>query len=357
MRSGAEATQLGSMPEHPIRIGLIGAGTNTRDRHIPGFQAIEGVDLAVVANRSEASSRKVADAFGIPRIAADWRAVVDDPEVDAVCIGTWPYLHADATIAALEAGKHVLCEARMAMNLEEAERMAAASQAHPDQVAQLVPAPFTFNVDAAVRRFITEGNLGAFRELRLEHITGSLADPEAPFSWRQDVKLSGINVLTLGIFHEQTLRWLPDNPERVLADASIHTRERLDGAGERKTIAIPDSLSVLGRFPDGARLVYHFSAVEAGANTVTIRISGSEGTLTVEPSEDRLVFHPVKGEAREVAIPEEEKRGWQVEADFIASIREGKPVALTSFSDGLRYMRFTQAVHDSWQAGGAWKLV
>ncbi|MGJ3242067.1 MAG: Gfo/Idh/MocA family protein [Opitutales bacterium] len=342
----------------PIRVGFIGAGANTRSRHIPGFQAIDGVDLAVVANRSAASSQEVADAFGIPRIAPDWRAVVEDPEVDAVCIGTWPYLHAEATIAALEAGKHVLCEARMAMNLEEAERMAAAAEKRPDQVAQLVPAPFSFNVDAGIRRFIDEGALGQLRELRLEHITGSLADADAPFSWRQDVTLSGINVLTLGIFHEQTLRWLSDNPERVLADAAIHTRERTDPeSGETQTVAMPDSLSVLGRFPGGARLIYHFSAVEAGANTVTIRISGSEGTLTVEPSADRLVFHPVQGEAREVAIPAKEKRGWQVEADFINSIREKKPVTLTAFADGLRYMRFTQAVHDSWQAAGAWKLV
>jgi predicted dehydrogenase len=97
--------------------------------------------------------------------------------------------------------------------------------------------------------------------------------------------------------------------------------------------------------------------VEAGANDLTIRISGSKGTLTVEPAADRLRFQPVQGEALEISIPAEEKRGWQVEADFVASIRDGRPVTLTSFAEGVRYMRFTQAVHDSWQAGGVWKRV
>ena len=91
------------MSHDPIRIGVIGAGGNTRKLHIPGFQAIDGVDVVVVCNRSEASSRRAADEFGISRIAAAWQEVVADPEVDAICIGTWPYLHAEVSIAALDA--------------------------------------------------------------------------------------------------------------------------------------------------------------------------------------------------------------------------------------------------------------
>ena len=71
-----------------LRIGLIGAGQNTRTMHIPGFQAIDGVEIVVVANRSRESSQRVADEFGIPRIADSWQMVVADPEVDAICIGT-----------------------------------------------------------------------------------------------------------------------------------------------------------------------------------------------------------------------------------------------------------------------------
>ena len=105
----------------PLRIGIIGAGGNTCLRHIPGFQGIEGVEVVSVCNRSEASGKKVAEEFGIPKVVSDWKAIIEDPEVDAVMIGTWPNMHAEATIGALQAGKHVLTEARMARNLEEAE--------------------------------------------------------------------------------------------------------------------------------------------------------------------------------------------------------------------------------------------
>src|SRR5210317_1020922 len=117
-----------------IRIGFVGAGANTRLRHLPGFKEIENVALATVANRSEESSRKVAKEFGIERISADWKSVVADPEVDGICIGTWPYMHAEITVAALKAGKHVLTEARMASSLSEARAMHAAAKAHPEMV-------------------------------------------------------------------------------------------------------------------------------------------------------------------------------------------------------------------------------
>src|SRR5687767_6519965 len=100
----------------PIRIGLIGAGGNTRLRHIPGFRAIEDVELAAVCNRRPESTAAIAKEFSIPRTYAKWEDLVADPDLDAVCIGTWPYLHCPITLAALDAGKHVLTEARLAMN-------------------------------------------------------------------------------------------------------------------------------------------------------------------------------------------------------------------------------------------------
>src|SRR5262245_3294967 len=135
----------------PLRVGLIGAGDNTRKKHIPGLKAIAGVELVAVCNRRRSSSEAVAGEFGIARIVEHWDEIVADPSVDAVVIGTWPYLHAPITIAALEAGKHVLCEARMALNAREAREMLAASQKHPDRVAQLVPSPFGLRGDEVIR--------------------------------------------------------------------------------------------------------------------------------------------------------------------------------------------------------------
>src|SRR6266567_2612800 len=113
-----------------LRIGLIGAGANTRARHIPGLRAIPDVEIGVVCNRRPESTTAVAGEFGIPRIAEHWQDVIADHEIDAVVIGTWPYLHCPITLAALDAGKHVLTEARLSMDAAEARRMLAAARKH-----------------------------------------------------------------------------------------------------------------------------------------------------------------------------------------------------------------------------------
>ena len=76
------------MAQNKIRVGLIGAGGNTRSRHIPGLKTQAGVELAAVANRSVASGRKIAREFGIEKVCTDWHEILDDSSIDAVCIGT-----------------------------------------------------------------------------------------------------------------------------------------------------------------------------------------------------------------------------------------------------------------------------
>ena len=102
------------MADDQIRVGLIGAGGNVRNRHIPGFQKVEGLEIVAVANRSLESGRSVADQFNIPEVYGSWKDLLEDDGINAVCIGTWPYMHRTMTLAALEKGKHVLTEARMA---------------------------------------------------------------------------------------------------------------------------------------------------------------------------------------------------------------------------------------------------
>ena len=87
------------MADEEIRVGLIGAGGNVRNRHIPGFQKVEGLEIIGVANRSLESSRSVADQFNIPRVYDDWQELLEDDDINAVCIGTWPYMHRTLTLA------------------------------------------------------------------------------------------------------------------------------------------------------------------------------------------------------------------------------------------------------------------
>ncbi len=336
-----------------LRVGIIGAGANTRAKHLPLLRAIPGVEIVAVANRSRESSERVAREFGISRVAADGREIVEARDIDAVVIGTWPYLHAQLSIAALRAGKHVLTEARMARDFAEAQTMLEESRRHPHLVAQIVPAPFSLPFDATVMEWLRGGRLGAVREVHATFTHGGLAGPAAPFSWRQDFTLSGKNTLFLGIFYEMVRRWLGRDPESVVADAAVFTPKRRDERGAEHEVKIPESVSVLGRYADGARLVMHLSGVETSAPRNEIRVNGSAGAVRADFATNELWFAARGQPEQRVEIEPAQRGEWRVEADFVDSIREGKPVTLTDFASGVRYMAFTEAVWDSWNRGGA----
>jgi len=350
------------MPQQPLRIGLIGAGANTRKRHIPGFEAIPDVKIVAVCNRRPESTAAVARAYDIPQTFEHWQDLVADPDIDAVVIGTWPYLHCPITLAALETGKHVLTEARMSMNAAEAHRMLAAAQRTPNLVTQIVPSPFGLKGHDVVLELLEGGFIGELREVHVIGLGGALADPAAPLSWRQDVSLSGFNMLTLGILHETVLRWVPP-PVRILAQVHAFIPSRIDPqSGVRRAVGTPDSVQVLAVLENGARAVYHFSGVVPFGQRSGIHLYGSEGTLFYDLDADRLWGasrrQPVDtGEGlEEIPIPEEKARTWQVEADFVDAIRHGTPIRLTDFATGVRYMEFTEAVARSAQRDEAVEL-
>ena len=166
-----------------IRIGVVGAGANTRLHHIPKLAKIDGVEIAAVVNRSRASSERVAQEFGIPRVHEHWQDLVNDTGLDAVVIGTWPYMHCPITLAALAAGKHVLTEARIAMDGAEARQMLAASRARPNLVTQVVPGPTTFAADPMVMNLLAEGYIGELQSLDLR-VPGGFLNADAPMHWR-----------------------------------------------------------------------------------------------------------------------------------------------------------------------------
>src|SRR5689334_9048868 len=147
-----------------LRIGLVGAGGNTRSRHIPGLRAIADVEIVAVCNRRPESTSAAAREFGIPRTFERWEDLVADTGIDAVVIGTWPYLHCPITLAALEANKHVLTEARLSMNAAEAHRMLAAAREHPQLVTQVVPSPFGLKGHDVMKELVEGGYLGQVRE-------------------------------------------------------------------------------------------------------------------------------------------------------------------------------------------------
>jgi predicted dehydrogenase len=345
------------MPKSKIRIGVIGAGKITRERHLPRFAAIPGVEISAVCNLSAESTQRVADAFDIPTCHTRWRDVIDDERVDAVLIGAWPSLHCEATCAALEAGKHVLTQARMAMNLDEAQRMLATAERHRSLVAQIVPSPYGLLCGPAVTRLIDDGFLGTLRELVVIGVDNSMWDYSRPLHWRQEESKSGRNVLSLGILHETVLRWTAQ-PTQVFAQSKVFEPAR--PVPEQCRVAevnVPDSVQVLTQLPDGGRGIYHLSGVTLFGPGKQIHLYGSRGTI-------RLIFHPdgreqvsvgyaCDSELQDVTIPDEQLGRWRVEEDFVRSIQTGEPPRLTDFASGVEYMEFVEAVARSAERNAA----
>ena len=342
------------MADKPIRVGFVGAGANTRKHHIPKLKAQPGVELVAVANRSKESGERVAKEFGIARVHDDWRQVVEARDVDAICIGTWPYVHRELTVAALTAGKHVLCEARMAMNAAEGRQMLAASRQAPQLIAQLVPAPHTLEIDGTLKRLMAEGYAGEVHAVEVQGTQQArFADLGDAMHWRQDIRLSGNNVMNMGIWYEAMMRWLGP-AKRVTAMTKIAVPRRKDETGAWHEVKVPDHIDILATFKGNAVAHMRFSSLTALAPPPEAWIFGSEGTLRIEVDARRLTGGRRGDKAlAEIPIPADQRIGWRVEEEFINAIRGREKITHTNFKDDVRYMEFTDAVARSVASGQA----
>jgi predicted dehydrogenase len=345
------------MSEQPIQIGIIGAGNNTRVRHIPGLQAIGGVELVSVCNRSQASSHRAAEQFGIPKICDSWQELLADKDINAVVIGTWPYMHRELTCAALDAGKHVMCEARMAMNAAEAHIMLKKAQEHPHLVAQIVPSPLTFRVDRTIQELITNGYIGDLYAIKVSGTTPGFATLGGPLHWRHRQDLSGLNILNMGIWYEASMRWVGP-AARVSARTRVYVKQRRDEeTGAMGTADVPDYVEIVADLENGAVATYEFSAVSGFAPGAGAWIFGSTGTLHFDHASQKL-FGGKAGEKamEEITIAPEKAGKWRVEDEFANAIRGQEKIQFTDFVTGVKYMEFTEAVHRSAASGQAVSL-
>lgn len=354
------------MNQQKIRVGIVGAGGNFRARHIPGFKAVPGVELAGVANRSRASGERAAKEFGIAEVYDNWVELVESDDIDAIAIGTWPYMHCPVTLEALGNGKHVLTEARMAMNAAEARSMLEASRLFPEQVTMIVPGPMTMAIDPMVFKLLDEGYVGDVLAVEMRVTQRNFVDKAGPLSWRQDATVSGYNILNMGIWAEILMRWLGP-AGKVMAMTKTAVKQRKDETtGRMRAVTVPDHVDILADMVCGAQAHLRFSAVTGLAPTSEVWLYGSEGTLRIDAG-SLQIYGGKRGdkELAPIAIPEEMvvkpvapglPPGWRVEQEFINAIRGIEPVKYTTFEDGVRYMEFTEAVTRSTQEGKAISL-
>src|ERR1051325_2500757 len=277
-----------------LRIGMIGAGSIAREKHLPNLHKIAGVEVSAVCNRSRSGSEKVAREFRIPTVVNEWKEIVNRPDIDVVWIAANPHLHMEATIAALDAGKHVFVQARMARTCDEAEAMYHKAVERPNLVTMICPSPVAMRGDLFVRKLLQEGFIGRVYSVRAQSLGAQFADPKSPVHWRQQTEISGFNTLSLGIFHEVIQRWLGmAGRVQALGKAFISTR-MVDASSKRYEVRIPDDLMVLVEFENGAQGTYHFSGVSRYASGDKIELWGSEGTLMYDAVADKLSGSPAE---------------------------------------------------------------
>src|ERR1700720_4853397 len=182
---------------HKLRIGIVGAGGIVRTRHLPALKRYPDVEIVAVSNSTYESAEKFCQEE-LPHATPmrNWADLLALPDLDIIWIGTPPYMHSAVTISALEAGKHVFCQARMSMDLAKAEEMLAASKRFPELVTMLCPPPFGMRADLLVKKMLAENAIGTPHAVRLQSFTGVYLNPEAPAHWRQKIELTDLNVLS-----------------------------------------------------------------------------------------------------------------------------------------------------------------
>jgi predicted dehydrogenase len=325
-----------------IRIGIVGAGGMVRNVHLPGLRKIPEVEVVVVCNRTRESAERVSREFGIAEIETDWRRLVRREDLDAVLIGTWPDMHCPVAVAALEAGKHVFCQARMSRNLSEAREMLRAAECSC-RVAMVCPTQHGLKGDRTMRRLLAEGVAGQPHLVRVTSLSSTYADPAQPLHWRQDPAINGRNVLLLGAYVEVLHRWL-GYARSLSAQMWTVVSERPNPNGDGKVhVEIPDSLAIIGQMESGARLNVVMSGAVRGNSQNTLEIHGDRGTLVYDFGDNAIRVAQGGEPWRTIAIPSAKEGGWTAEEDFIAAIRHGSPVH-PNFHDGTKYMEFIEAV-------------
>ncbi|GGK97489.1 putative dehydrogenase [Curtobacterium luteum] len=379
--------------------GFMGAAHSQGWRTAPRFfdLGVETEMTVVVgrdAERTEASRRQ----YGWQTASTDWRAAVTDPDIDVVDICSPGSSHVEVAIAALEAGKHVLCEKPLANSVAEAEAMtAAAAAARASGVRSMVG--FSYRRVPAIafaKQLVEAGRLGTVRQVRALYLQDWLADPEGPMTWRLDKSLAGSG--SLGDIGAHAIDLVEHVTGASLATVSgtleTFVTERplmAEGVGlsgtassERGQVTVDDAAFFTARLAggaaDGAIGTFEATRYATGRkNGLTLEISGSDGAIQFDlESMNELRFYDATAPAGEqgfqriiVTEPEhpymaawwptghligyEHTFSHEVK-DFVQAIVAGEDPS-PSFEEGLHVQRVLDAVERSAADGSAWTVI
>lgn len=363
-----------------MRIGMVGhafmgAVHSQAWRTAPHFFDLPPLELAAICGRDEDRVRAAADKFGWRSYETDWRALVARDDIDIVDICTPGDSHAAIAIAALQEGKHVLCEKPLANTVAEAVAMVAAAERAPGFAMtafnyRRVPAL------ALARRLIEAGKLGTLRQVRAQYLQDWLVDPNFPLTWRLDAEQAGSGALgDLGAHIIDLSQWLTG--QRITSvGALLHTfiTERpLPGSDERGPVTVDDTALFTARFTGGAVGSFEATRFATGRkNAMRIEINGSTGSIAFDfEAMNELSFYDGQEEnagfrrilATESTHPYIDAwwppgHGLGYEHTFTHQVRDFVTAIVKqeqprpSFADGLQVQQVLAAVQSSGQAQG-----
>ncbi|NEB05376.1 Gfo/Idh/MocA family oxidoreductase [Streptomyces sp. SID13726] len=374
----------------PLRVGMVGYAFMGA-AHSQGWRTVGRVFdlprrpvLAAICGRDADAVRRAADRHGWAAAETDWRALIERDDVDLVDICTPGDSHAEIAVAALAAGKHVLCEKPLANTVEEAERMAlAAEEAH--QRGQLAMVGFNYRrvpATALARRMVAEGRLGKLRHVRVTYLQDWLVDPEFPLTWRLRREQAGSGSLgDLGAHIIDLAQYLAGEPlAGVSALTETFVRERplagavkgLSAVSEAGTgqVTVDDAALFTGRLASGALASFEATRYATGRkNSLRIELNGDRGSLAFDLERlNELSFHDgtepgTHAGFRRILVTEPDHpyldawwppgHGLGYEHTFVHQARDLVHAIASgtdpspSFADGLQVQRVLAAVEES----------
>jgi predicted dehydrogenase len=295
----------------PLSVGMVGyafmgAAHSQAWRTAPRFFDLPlEPAMTVVCGRDPARVAEAADRLGWAEAETDWRRLIERDDLDLIDICTPGDTHAEIAIAALDAGKHVLCEKPLANTVAEAESMVeAAERAAARGVRAMVG--FTYRRVPAIalaQRLVAEGRIGDIRHVRAQYLQDWIADADAPLSWRLDKEKAGSGALgDIGAHIIDLTQFITGNRlHEVSGHLETFVKERpiaaehagLSGtaSAERGPVTVDDAAVFLGRFTGGALGVFEATRFATGRkNAIRIEINGSLGSLAFD-FEDMNVLH------------------------------------------------------------------
>ncbi|MFF3598123.1 Gfo/Idh/MocA family protein [Kitasatospora indigofera] len=350
--------------------------------------------MTAVAGRDPAGVRAAARRQGWRSVETDWRALVARPDVDVVDICTPGESHAEIALAALAAGKHVLCEKPLANSVAEARAMAgAAASAAVRGVRSMVGFNYRRTPALALaRRMVAEGRLGALRHVRAQYLQDWIVDPEFPLVWRLRREQAGSGALgDLGAHIVDLAQYLAgERLTGVSAVTETFVRERplpaaggapaAGGGGARGPVTVDDAALFTGRFAGGALASFEATRFANGRkNALRIELNGERGSLAFDLERlNELHFHDGCEPAatagfRRILVTEPEhpylEAWWPAghvlgyEHTFVHQIRDlvhaiaAGDEPSPSFADGLQVQLVLAAVEESAARGSTWTPV